>query len=141
MRFMMIMFPGSYDNVPPDDELANDEHIKAMGKFNEALRQAGVLLAVDGLRPPSAGARVSFRSGKPAVLDGPFAESKEIVGGYWMIQVKSKEEAIEWARRCPGRDARFVELRQVFEMSDFPEDVRKAADNTTVRAAVDPSRR
>ena len=117
MRFMMIMFPGGYENVPPDAALADDEHVKAMGKYNEAMRDAGVLLAVDGLRPPSAGARVSFRSGKPAVLDGPFSESKEVVGGYWMIQVRSRDEAIEWAKRCPGLPNETIEVRPVWELA------------------------
>jgi hypothetical protein len=117
MRFMMIMFPGSYDNVPPDAELPNDEHMLAMGKYNEALREAGVLLAVDGLRAPSAGARVSFKSGKAVVRDGPFSESKEVVGGYWMIQVRSRDDAIEWAKRCPGLPNETIEIRPVWEMA------------------------
>ena len=76
--------------------------VEAMMKYNESLQKAGVLLALDGLHPPSMGARVSFEGGKPRVTDGPFAEAKEVVGGYWMIQVKSRDEAIEWAKRCPG---------------------------------------
>src|SRR5207249_9306818 len=85
------------------------------------------LLALDGLHPPSMGARVSFSGGKPKVTDGPFAEAKEIVGGYWMIQVKSREEAIEWAKRCPGSENETIEIRQVQEFSDFPADVKEAA--------------
>src|SRR6185503_3715239 len=85
------------------------------------------LLSLDGLVPPSAGARVSFSGGKPRVTDGPFAEAKEAVGGYWMIQVKSREEAIEWASRCPGSDNEVIEVRQVQEFSDFPADVQEAA--------------
>ena len=85
------------------------------------------LLALDGLHPPSMGARVSFSLGRPRVTDGPFAEAKEVLGGYWMIQVKSKEEAIEWASRCPASDNEVIEVRQVQEMSDFPADVQKAA--------------
>ena len=84
-------------------------------------------MALDGLQPPSMGARVTFSGGKPKVTDGPFAEAKEVLGGYWMIQVKSKEEAIEWAKRCPGSDTDVVEVRQVHEMADFPPDVQKAA--------------
>ena len=80
--------------------------VAAMMKYNEALQKAGVLLALDGLHPPSMGARVSFAGGKPKVTDGPFTEAKEVLGGYWMIQVKSKEEAIEWAKRCPGAGER-----------------------------------
>jgi len=91
------------------------------------LQKAGVLLALDGLHPPSMGARVSFSGGKPKVTDGPFAEAKEIVGGYWMIQVKSREEAIEWAKRCPGSENETIEIRQVQEFSDFPADVKEAA--------------
>ena len=80
--------------------------VAAMMKYNESLQKAGVLLALDGLHPPSMGARVSFAGGKPKVTDGPFAEAKEVIGGYWMIQVKSKEEAIEWASRCPASEQR-----------------------------------
>ena len=97
-------------------------------KYNTALQQAGVLLALDGLHPPSMGARVSFESGKPKVSDGPFAESKEVLGGYWMIDVKSREEAIEWAKRCPGSPNEVIEVRQVQEMDDFPADVQQAAE-------------
>jgi hypothetical protein len=99
-----------------------------MMKYNEQLQKAGVLLALDGLHPPSTGARVSFSGGKPTVTDGPFAEAKEVIGGYWMIQVKSREDAIEWAKRCPGSDNEVIEIRQVQEMSDFPPDVQKAAE-------------
>ena len=98
-----------------------------MMKYNESLQKAGVLLALDGLHPPSMGARVSFPGGKPKVTDGPFTEAKEVLGGYWMIQVKSKEEAIEWASRCPASDNEVIEVRQVQEMSDFPADVQEAA--------------
>jgi len=98
-----------------------------MMKYNEALQKAGVLLALDGLHPPSMGARVTFAGGKLKVTDGPFTEAKEVVGGYWMIQVKSKEEAVEWASRCPASDNEVIELRQVQEMSDFPADVQEAA--------------
>ena len=98
-----------------------------MMKYNEALQKAGVLLALDGLHPPSMGARVSFAGGKPKVTDGPFAEAKEVLGGYWMIQVKSREEAIEWASRCPGSENEMIEVRQVQEFADFPADVQEAA--------------
>jgi hypothetical protein len=93
-----------------------------MMKYNESLQKAGILLGLDGLHPPSAGARVSFSGGKPSVTDGPFAEAKEALGGYWMIQVRSREEAVEWASRCPASDDEVIEIRQVFEMSDFPFD-------------------
>jgi hypothetical protein len=93
-------------------------------KYNESLQKAGVLPGLDGLHPPSMGACVTFSGGKANVTDGPFAEAKEMIGGYWMIQVKSKEEALEWASRCPGSDNEVIEFRQVLEMSDFPADVR-----------------
>jgi hypothetical protein len=101
--------------------------VAAMMKYNESLQKAGVLLGLDGLHPPSMGARVTFTGGKAKVTDGPFAESKEVIGGYWMIQVKSKEEALEWASRCPGGDNEVIEARQVQEMSDFPADVKEGA--------------
>jgi hypothetical protein len=126
MRFMMLMIPKGYENAAPGTAPAADA-VAAMMKYNESLQKAGVLLALDGLHPPSMGARVSFPGGKAKVTDGPFAEAKEVLGGYWMIQVKSREEAIEWAKRCPGSENEVIEIRQVQEMSDFPEDVQKAA--------------
>jgi hypothetical protein len=126
MRFMMIMIPKGYETAKPGTT-PDAKAVEAMMKYNESLQKAGVLLALDGLHPPSMGARVSFAGGKPKVTDGPFAEVKEVVGGYWMIQVKSKEEAIEWASRCPASDNETIEIRQVQEMADFPPDVRQAA--------------
>jgi hypothetical protein len=126
MRFMMLMIPRGYENAAPGTS-PSAEAVAAMMKYNESLQKAGVLLALDGLHPPSMGARVSFSGGKPRVTDGPFAEAKEVLGGYWMIQVKSREEAIEWASRCPASDNEVIEVRQVQEMSDFPDDVQKAA--------------
>ncbi|MGB9068412.1 MAG: YciI family protein [Candidatus Acidiferrales bacterium] len=124
MRFMMIMFPGGYENAKPGT-IPDLKAMEAMGKYNEQLQKAGVLLALDGLHPPAMGARVSFKGGKSKVTDGPFPEAKEVVGGYWMIQVKSREEALEWASRIPGSDNERVEVRQVMEMTDFPLDVQK----------------
>ena len=126
MRFMMLMIPRGYETAAPG-AVPDAAHVAAMTRYNEALKKAGVLLALDGLHPPSTGARVSFKAGKPTVTDGPFAESKEVVGGYWMIQVKSRQEALDWASRCPALDNEIIEVRQVFEMTDFPPDVRKAA--------------
>jgi hypothetical protein len=103
------------------------EHVAAMMKYNEALKAAGVLLSLDGLHPPSSGVRVTFKHGKPTVTNGPFADAKEVLGGYWMIQVKTKQEAIDWASRCPAADNEIIEVRQVFEREDFPADVQKAA--------------
>lgn len=126
MRFMMLMIPKGYESAPPG-VMPDAAAVEAMMKYNESLQKAGVLLALDGLHPPSMGARVSFESGKPKVTDGPFAEAKEVLGGYWMIQVKSKEEAIEWARRCPASANEIIEIRQVQEMEDFPADVQAVA--------------
>ena len=126
MRFMMLMIPAGYETAAPD-ALPPVEAISAMMKYNEALKEAGVLITLDGLHPPSAGARVSFAADKPVVTDGPFTESKEVLGGYWMIDVKSKEEAIAWAKRCPASDTDVIEIRQVHEMSEFPADVQEAA--------------
>jgi hypothetical protein len=117
MRFMMLMYPGAKAET---GEFPKKAAIDAMMRYNEQLKQAGVLLAVDGLQPSSKGARLTFAGGKPTVTDGPFTEAKELVGGYWVIQVKSKEEAIQWASRCPASDTEKIELRQVFEFSDFP---------------------
>jgi hypothetical protein len=126
MRFMMLMIPKGYEAAKPGTA-PDARAVAAMMKYNESLQKAGVLLALDGLHPPSMGARVSFAGGKPRVTDGPFAEAKEVLGGYWMIQVRSKEEAIEWASRCPGSENEMIEVRQVQEMSDFPPDVQAAA--------------
>jgi len=130
MRFMMLMIPKGYESAPPGT-MPSADAVAAMMKYNESLQKAGVLLALDGLHPPSMGARVTFAGGKPKVTDGPFAEAKEVLGGYWMIQVKSKEEAIEWASRCPAADNEMIEVRQVAEMEDFPEDVKAAAEGFT----------
>jgi len=130
MRFMMLMIPKGYEDAAPGT-VPDAKAVEAMMKYNESLQKAGVLLALDGLHPPSMGARVSFPGDKAEVTDGPFAEAKEVVGGYWMIQVRSKEEAIEWAKRCPASENEVIELRQVQEMSDFPDDVQKAAEGFT----------
>jgi hypothetical protein len=126
MRFMLLMIPGGYESAAPGT-MPDAAGVAAMMKYNESLQKAGVLLALDGLHPPSMGARVSFAGGKPRVTDGPFAEAKEVLGGYWMIQVKSKEEAIEWASRCPASANEVIEVRQVQEFADFPADVQQAA--------------
>ncbi len=126
MRFMMLVIPKGYekaaaDFVPPADLVAK------MDKYNESLAKAGVVLGLDGLHPPAGGARVRFAGGNAKVTDGPFTEAKEVLGGYWMIQVKSKAEAIEWAKRAPMQDGDIIEVRQVWELSDFPPDFQKAA--------------
>jgi hypothetical protein len=128
VRFMMLMIPKGYEQAEPGT-MPDAKAVAAMMKYNESLQKAGVLLALDGLHPPSMGARVSFEGGTPKVTDGPFAEAKEVLGGYWMIQAKSKEEAIAWASRCPASDNEVIEIRQVQELSDFPPDVRRATAN------------
>lgn len=127
MRFMMLMLPGNYCDAPPDAK-PSAEAIEQMMKFNHTLQKAGVLLALDGLHPPSAGVRVSVANGKAKVTDGPFGESKEVVGGYWIIDVSSRDEAVAWATRCPLTAGDTIEVRQVFEMTDFPEDVQKSTE-------------
>ena len=126
MRFMMLMIPKGFENAAPGT-LPDAKAIEKMMEYNHSLGKAGVLLALDGLHPPSMGARVTFPGGKPVVKDGPFAEAKEVVGGYWVIQVKSRDEAIAWARRCPASENEMIEVRQVMEISDFPEDVQRSA--------------
>ena len=127
---MMLMMPRGYEAAAPG-ATPPAEAVVAMMKYNEALKEAGVLITLDGLHPPSSGARVSFESGKPVVIDGPFTESKEVIGGYWMIDVKSREEAIAWAKRCPASNNETIEIRQVLEMADFPPDVQEAAAGFT----------
>lgn len=126
MRFMMLMIPRGYEKAAPGTA-PSAQAVAAMMKYNKSLQNAGVLLTLDGLHPPSMGARVTFSGGKPQVAYGPFPGVNEVLGGYWMIQVKSKEEAIEWASRCPASDNETIEVRQVQEMVDFPADVQKAA--------------
>jgi hypothetical protein len=120
------MIPKGYETAAPDVEL-DPARVTEMMKYNEALQQAGVLITLDGLHPPSVGARVSFEGGKPLVTDGPFAEAKEVLGGYWMIDVASRDEAIAWAKRCPASENEIIEIRQVQEMADFTPEVQEAA--------------
>ena len=120
MRFMMIVKSNKDCEA---GKMPSEELLAAMGKYNDELMRAGVLLDLTGLHPTSMGARIKFSGGKRTVIDGPFAETKELIGGYWLIQVKSREEAIEWAKRAPaphGEDAEGeIEIRQVFELEDF----------------------
>lgn len=116
MRFMVLV-PASKESeagVMPSTEL-----LTKMGQFNEEMIKAGVMLAGDGLQPTSKGARIKFTGSKPIVTDGPFTESKELVAGFWIIQVKSKQEAIEWLKRAPFDDGAQLEIRQIFEAEDF----------------------
>jgi hypothetical protein len=126
MRFMMLMIPKGYELAKPGT-MPDAKAVAAMMKYNQELQHAGVLLTLEGLHPPSAGARVSFAGGKPKVTDGPFAEAKEVVGGFWMIQVSSKQDAIDWATRCPASENEVIEIRQVQEMADFSPEVQEAA--------------
>ena len=125
MRFMMLMIPKGYEKAAPGTK-PDTKAIARMMKYNEELQKAGVLLALEGLHPPSMGARVSFADGKPKVTDGPFAEATEVMGGFWMIQVKSKEEAIQWATRCPASPNETIEIRQILDMTDFLADVQES---------------
>jgi hypothetical protein len=135
MRFMMLL---KADKTTEAGVLPTEQDLTEMGKYNEELVKAGALLDAAGLQPSSKGAKVTFQNGKPRVTDGPFAETKELIAGYWMIQVKSKEEAIAWAKRVPfdrlpsnGRTPE-IELRQVFELEDFadvPPEVAKMEES------------
>ena len=140
MRFMMLMIPKGYESAEPG-AMPTAEQVAAMMRYNESLKKAGVLLALDGLHPPSVGARVTFAEGKPRVTDGPFAEVKEVLGGYWMIQVRSREEAIEWAKRCPAGPNEIIEVRQVQELSDFPEEVQHELSGFTEMQPGHPGQR
>ena len=120
MRFMILV---KADKNSEAGVFPSKEIIAAMGAFNEEMAKAGVLLAAEGLHPSSKGARVKFTGGKPVVTDGPFAETKELLAGFWLIQVRSKEEAIEWIQRAPFGPGPEIEVRQVFEASDFPPEI------------------
>jgi hypothetical protein len=147
MRFMMFMIPRVYQPDAPPGQRAEEgftppaEAVEKMMKFNEELTKAGALIALDGLHPSSKGSRVRFAGGKPRVTDGPFTEAKEVIGGYWMINVKSREEAVAWAERCPASDGDVIEIRQVFEVSEFPPDVQKAAENPTVQRQLEKQKK
>jgi hypothetical protein len=121
MRFMVMVKANAESEA---GVLPSAEMIEAMGRFNEEMVKAGVMLAGEGLQASSKGARIRYSGGgKPTVTDGPFTEAKELVAGFWLIQVKSKEEAVEWMSRCPMQDGDEIEIRQIFEASDFPEDI------------------
>jgi len=124
MRFMMLMIPKVYAQGEAT-AMPTPEQVEAMMRYNDALQQAGVLLDLSGLHPPAAARRVCFGSGAPRVIDGPFTEAREAVGGYWLLDVRSREEAVEWARRCPAGDGDVIEVRQVQAVDDFPPEVRK----------------
>ena len=141
MRFMMLMIPRVYQGAEGKNagaDLTPDaEMVEKMMKYNEELAKAGALISLDGLHPPVMGACISFPGGKASITNGPPAEATNVLGGYWMIQAKSREEAVGWAARVPADDGDVIEVRQVFELEEFPPDVQKAADNPTVRAQVE----
>lgn len=145
MRYMMLMIPKAYQDAKgagaSADFRPSVEAVQRMMRYNEQLAQAGALIALDGLHPPENAARVSFRGGKASVTGGPFAESKEVLGGYWVIRADSRQQAVEWARQCPAEDGDVIEVRQIFDSSDWPEDVRRAAGSSTVQAALDEQSR
>jgi len=126
MRFMLLMIPKGYESAEPGT-MPEAAAVDAMMEYNRKLQDAGILMSCEGLHPPSMGARVSFTAGKPLVTDGPFTETKEILGGFWMIKVNSRAEAIHWASLCPAADNEVIEVRQIQEMEDFPEDIQHIA--------------
>lgn len=128
MRFMLLMIPKGYESAAPG-VMPEAAAVEAMMEYNRKLQDAGILINCEGLHPPAMGARVSFSGGKPLVTDGPFAETKEVLGGYWMIKVNSKAEAIQWASLCPAADNEVIEVRQIQEMDDFPEDIQQIASD------------
>ncbi|HEY0765391.1 MAG TPA: YciI family protein [Pyrinomonadaceae bacterium] len=132
MRFMMMVIcESAATNAAPTAEA-----LAKVAEYNKALQKAGVLLALDGLFPSSTGTRISYVDGKPTVTDGPFAETKEVINGYWIVQVRSREEAIEWAKRVPMSNNEVIEVRQLHEMADYPEDVQKVAEGFEHRNVV-----
>ncbi len=118
MRFMMVVIPKGYETAAPGT-MPEADKVAEMMKYNESLQKAGILLDLNGLHPPSMGVRVTFEGGRATVMDGPFPEAKEVIGGYWVIQVRSRDEAVEWASRCPMSDHEIIEVRQVMECEDF----------------------
>lgn len=140
MRFMIIVKASAASEA---GKMPSTELLEAMGKYNEELVNAGVMLAGEGLHPSSKGVRIRYQGKERTVIDGPFAETKELVAGFWLIQVKSREEAIEWLKRAPMEDGDEVEIRQVFEAEDFgaeltPE-LREQEDRLRERLAADPA--
>jgi hypothetical protein len=120
MRFMLLMIPDVYRHDVPEGFAPPADAVEQMGKFNQAMIDAGVMLSGDGLHPPAKGVRVSFKGGKPLVTDGPFTETKESLGGYWIIEVGSRDEAVAWVKKCPAAPGDVIEIRQIFGPEDFP---------------------
>jgi hypothetical protein len=121
---MVLMIPSNRQSYEAG-AMPSPEMVGRMMKYNEELAKAGILLGLDGLHPSPKGARLKFNGGKATITDGPFTEARELIGGYWLWQVKTREEAIEWARRCPAEDGDTLEVRQIFDPADFGPDVAK----------------
>ena len=121
MKFKMLMIPAVYRAGTKVDPgfVPDPEKVAEMGRFNDEMAKSVKILSLNGLHPVAAGARVSFAQGKPIVTDGPFIETKEVLGGYWLVEAKSKDEVMKWAQRCPASDGDVIEIRQVFEPEDF----------------------
>ena len=126
MRFMMLMIPGGYETAGPELDLPVDA-VEKMMAYNQSLVDAGILRSAEGLHPPAVGKRVSFRGGRPLITDGPFAEAKEALGGFWIIEVGSLDEAAAWAARCPAQENEVIEIRRIQEMEDFSPEVQAVA--------------
>lgn len=127
MQFMMLMIPAGYENAAPGT-MPEAEAVEAMMRYNDELQKAGILKDLNGLHPPSMGARVSFAGGRPVVTDGPFAEAKEVLGGYWVIEADSLQEAVEWAKKCPTGPNETIEIRQIMGNEDFSDEVREVVE-------------
>jgi len=121
MKFMMLMIPNVYrGNKKLDPNFAPDpKKVEEMGRFTDEMAKAVKVLSLNGLQPLSTGVRVSFGKGKPTVTDGPFVETKEVLGGYWLVEAKSKDEVVKWVQRCPADEGDVIEIRQIFEVEDF----------------------
>jgi hypothetical protein len=120
MQFMMLMIPAVYRGNKTDPGFVPElEKMEPMGRFNEEMGKAVKILSLNGLHPLSTGARVSFGKGKPMVTDGPFIETNEVLGGYWLVEAESKEELVKWAQQCPAEEGDVIEIRQVFDLADF----------------------
>ena len=121
MKFMMLMIPAVYQGGKKVDPgfVPDPKELEAMGRFNDQMGKALKIESLNGLHPAATGARVSFSKGKPMLTDGPYIESKEVLGGYWIVEAKSKEEVVQWTQRCPANDGDVIEIRQIFEAADF----------------------
>lgn len=121
MQFMMLMIPNVYKDLKKLEAgfVPDPKELEKMGRFNEEFGKAVKILSLNGLHPPTRGARVSYGKGKPTVTDGPFIESKEVLGGYWLVEASSKEDLVKWALRCPAEEGDVIEIRQVFDLTDF----------------------